>query len=46
MTAELFAELVGAHGLKLVSQLDSWGPDGRFTFAVPTQWDIISVVEK
>jgi SAM-dependent methyltransferase len=46
MTADLFAELVGAHGLKLVSQLDSWGPGGRFTFAVPTEWDIISVVEK
>ncbi len=46
MTSDLFAEMVGTHGLRLISQFDSWGPGGRFTFAVPTEWDIISVVEK
>jgi SAM-dependent methyltransferase len=46
MTATLFADIARRNGLSLVTQLDSWGPDGRFTFSVPTEWDLISVVEK
>jgi SAM-dependent methyltransferase len=41
MTAGLFATMLAQHGLRLVSQLDSWGPDGRYH--LPPYGDIISV---
>lgn len=44
MTAELFATMLRQHGLTLVTQFDSWGPDGRFD--VKTFGDTISVFKK
>jgi cyclopropane fatty-acyl-phospholipid synthase-like methyltransferase len=44
MTGEQFAGMVAKHGLKLVDQRSSWGPDGQFRLT--TKWDIISVIEK
>jgi SAM-dependent methyltransferase len=44
MTASLFAELVSAQGLSLVSQFDSWGPDGRFD--VRRHRDAVTVFSK
>jgi cyclopropane fatty-acyl-phospholipid synthase-like methyltransferase len=44
MTASLFAELVSAQGLSLISQFDSWGPDGRFD--VRRHRDAVTVFSK
>jgi SAM-dependent methyltransferase len=44
MTVELFASMLRKHGLKLVTQLDAWGPGNQFN--VHTNGDFISVFEK
>jgi SAM-dependent methyltransferase len=44
MTAVLFAEMVGAQGLHLQAQFDSWGPGGRYS--VRRHRDTISVFTK
>jgi len=44
MTVADFARMIGAHGLTLVEQFDSWGADDRHR--VTTKWDTVSVIEK
>ena len=44
MTIELFSELLGKQGFKILSQFDSWGPGGRFN--IHYTHDAISVFEK
>ena len=44
MTADLFAEMLRKHGLKLRGQFDSWGPGGRFN--VRRHRDTLSVFTK
>lgn len=43
-TSALFARLAGAHGLKVLSQVDSWGPGGRSNTKLFA--DSISTLEK
>ena len=44
MTAESFLKLLHKHGLGLLTQLDSWGPDGRYS--VRLHDDMITVFER
>jgi len=44
MTGEQFADMVAKHDLKLIAQLGSWGPGGKFRLT--TKWDIVSILEK
>jgi ubiquinone/menaquinone biosynthesis C-methylase UbiE len=44
VTAELFASMLADNGLKLVDQIDSWGPDG--TYKVPTIGDVVTIFER
>jgi len=44
MTKELFAQIVAEHGLKLVDQFETWGPDGQY--GLPVAGDVVSVFER
>lgn len=44
MTAEMFADLVCEHGLRVVRQFTAWGSDGRHT--LPNGGDVITVFDK
>jgi ubiquinone/menaquinone biosynthesis C-methylase UbiE len=43
-TAEQFAKMLADNGLKLVDQIDGWGPDGAYK--VPTIGDVVSIFER
>jgi SAM-dependent methyltransferase len=44
VTAESFAALVEGHGMKVLAQIDSWGPNGQFDLS--SHKDIITVFQK
>jgi ubiquinone/menaquinone biosynthesis C-methylase UbiE len=44
MTSAQFAAMVDKHGLSIVEQFGSWGPDGQFKLT--KKWDTVSVLEK
>jgi hypothetical protein len=44
MSSEHFAKLVHAAGMHVITQFDTWGPNGEF--AVPKSGDVITIFER